>query len=119
MAHLLFLIAQALAGVPLISGDGLHIIRVYDGCSMVVLELALVYGMVGTSRKVICLRTMHGGGVKSWNGVVYGTRSGTLFLYIIPFEVFRQATAQRIFRANALPSLSWMQARLGLIDSPD
>lgn len=51
-----------------------------------------------------CLRKMHGDGVKSRNGVVYGTRFGTLFIYIIPLEVFRQAFEQRTLFANALPS---------------
>lgn len=61
---------------------------------------------------------MHGNGVKSWNDLVYGTRFGTLFIYIVPLEVFRQAVEQRALCANALPSLPWIQARLGLIDSP-
>lgn len=64
------------------------------------------YGMVWRAHLAgtHCLRKMHGDGVKGRNGVVYGTRFGTLFIYIIPLEVFRQASEQRTLFANALPS---------------
>ncbi|KAF1933459.1 uncharacterized protein M421DRAFT_197721 [Didymella exigua CBS 183.55] len=60
--------------------------------------------MAGASCRDTCLREMHGDGVKSRNGVVYGTSFGTLFIYIIPFEVFRPASERRTFFANDLPS---------------
>lgn len=56
----------------------------FGGCVMILLESALGYGMAGHLAGTHCLRNMHGDGVTSWNGVVYGARFGTLFFYIIP-----------------------------------
>lgn len=77
---------QALDGVFLISGDALHIIPISGGFALVLFESAQVMVWWEHLARPFCLRTMHGGGVKSWNGVVYGTRFGTLFIYIVPFR---------------------------------